>query len=731
MSGMLPLRDSDPREVAGYRLLGRLGEGGQGVVFLALSPTGTRAAVKLLAPTTDPRVRSRFLKEVSAAQQVAGFCTAQVLDAGIFERRPFIVSEYVSGPSLVEVIQQHGPRSGAVLERIAVATLTALGAVHAVGMVHRDFKPGNVLLGPDGPVVIDFGLAAVPGMTTTGLSGHVAVGTPAFMAPEQLAGARVTAAADMWSWAATIAFAGTGELPFKGESLTATAYAILHSEPTLGPLPEPLGSIILRCLSKNPVFRPSARGALSQMAAAGARLQGPLPPAAPDLTQEEEESGPPPAPAEVPEPRQGSNGSGSNGSGSNGSGSNGIVNGALPAHEPQTVVEREQPAPDSRPAPEPQQPAAGRRPAADRRRPTLGPRPAHERRQPAPERRQPAPDRQPPPGQHQPAAGPRPAPGQQQPAADRRSAADRQPAQRGSGRVRWRWRAAAVVASVLLVVGVCGTALVLAQSGTRPPRPAGSHGGTSGALRSEAAIRAKAVSWILQQVSRSAVVSCDIQVCASLANKGFPLSNLWTLGPQSNDPLNSNLVVATAAVRAQFGNRLTSVYAPAVIASFGSGNARIEILLNYPGGAKGYRAAEPTAARDRKIADAQLLKNSQITFSPKARNQLRRANIDPRLPQLIAMMVQRHPVRIVDFGDQSPGGGPASLLRSVDLATPDRAAHLTSRAFARWIHRIISAQRAQYLPTSRQVRLPTGQAVVRIQYGAPSPLACTGVASTC
>src|SRR5262249_11902611 len=243
MSGLLPLRDTDPREVGAYRLLGRLGEGGQGVVFLADSPAGIRAAVKLLPPTTTPQVRSRFLKEVAAAQRVARFCTAQVLDAGIFERRPFIVSEFVDGPSLVEVVEQFGARSGAALERIAVATLTALGAVHAAGMVHRDFKPGNVLLGPDGPVVIDFGLAAVPGMTTTGLSGQVAVGTPAFMAPEQLAGARVTAAADMWSWAVTIAFAGTGQLPFKGESLTATAYAILHSEPTVGPLPEPLGSL--------------------------------------------------------------------------------------------------------------------------------------------------------------------------------------------------------------------------------------------------------------------------------------------------------------------------------------------------------------------------------------------------------------------------------------------------------------------------------------------------------
>src|SRR5215469_525282 len=279
MSGLLPLRDTDPRDVGGYRLLGRLGEGGQGVVFLADTPAGSRAAVKLLPPTTDPQVRSRFLKEVAAAQRVARFCTAQVLDAGIFERRPFIVSEFVDGPSLVEVVEQFGARSGAVLERIAVATLTALGAVHAVGMVHRDFKPANVLLGPDGPVVIDFGLATVPGMTTTGLSGQVAIGTPAFMAPEQLAAERVTAAADIWSWGVTIAFASTGELPFKGESLTATALAILHSEPNRGTLPEPLRTLIYRCLSKDPALRPSAREALSELVAAGAKLEGPMPPA--------------------------------------------------------------------------------------------------------------------------------------------------------------------------------------------------------------------------------------------------------------------------------------------------------------------------------------------------------------------------------------------------------------------------------------------------------------------
>ncbi len=306
MSGMLPLRDTDPRDVGVYRLLGRLGEGGQGVVFLADSPAGSRAAVKLLPPTTDPQVRSRFLKEVAAAQRVARFCTAQVLDAGIFERRPFIVSEYVDGPSLVEVVEQLGPRSGAALERIAVATLTALGAVHAAGMVHHDFKPANVLLGPDGPVVIDFGLATVPGMTTTGLSGQVAIGTPAFMAPEQLAGERVTAAADMWSWGVTIAYAGTGQLPFRGESLTATAFAILHSDPNVGKLPEPLGSLVHRCLNKDSAVRPSASETLNQLVAAGARLMGPMPPMASAVATDEQAASSERAAAAPPEPRRGS-----------------------------------------------------------------------------------------------------------------------------------------------------------------------------------------------------------------------------------------------------------------------------------------------------------------------------------------------------------------------------------------------------------------------------------------
>jgi serine/threonine protein kinase len=615
MSEMLPLRDTDPRQVGGYRLLGRLGEGGQGVVFLAVGPAGTQAAVKLLPPTTDPQVRSRFLKEVAAAQRVARFCTAQVLDAGIFERRPFIVSELVNGPSLIEVVEQLGPRGGATLERIAVATLTALGAVHAAGMVHRDFKPANVLLGPDGPVLIDFGLAAVPGMTTMGPSGQVAIGTPAFMAPEQLAAERVTAAADMWSWAVTMAFAGTGELPFKGESLTATAFAILHSDPNVGRLPEPLGSLVHRCLNKDPTVRPSARGALSELVAAGARLMGPMPPTASALDTDEKTSSSEQVLAALREPRTGSD--------------DGLIAGDLAS------------------------------------------RPRRRRRK--------------------------------------------------NGRASRRRRTAVLLTAILLLAGGGGVAFALSQRGPSVGRLTGRNVQIS-QLAAEKTARTQAIAWILNQVSPAAVVSCDTQVCNDLASNGLPLSQLSPLGPGSNDPLGSTLLVATATVRNQFRSRL-AVYAPAIIASFGTGNARIDIWWLYPGGAAAYSPALRSALRARKSADAQLLTNSNIRLSAKAKEQLLSGQVDPSLPDLLAIMAHSHPVYVVDFASQSPGGGPASLLRWMDLATTVKTAHLTRTAYLGWMQSLIGTQRAEYLPAWIQpITLRTGQAVLRIGYGAPSPL---------
>jgi hypothetical protein len=210
-------------------------------------------------------------------------------------------------------------------------------------------------------------------------------------------------------------------------------------------------------------------------------------------------------------------------------------------------------------------------------------------------------------------------------------------------------------------------------------------------------------------------------VCADLAGRGFP--DLDPLGPESNDPLDSNVVVATADIRNQFGGRLASVYAPIILASFGSGNARIEIREVIPGGTIAYRAALAADLRARKIAGAQLRANSQITASAIARTQLLSGDIDPQLPQLIAAMAHFQPVRIVAFGDQGPGGGSTSLLRSVDLATHVTRSQLAATAYLQWMQAFIHAQRAEYRPAlSEQITLPGGQTVLRIQYSAPSPL---------
>jgi hypothetical protein len=410
-------------------------------------------------------------------------------------------------------------------------------------------------------------------------------------------------------------FVGTGELPFKGESLTATAFAILHSQPRVGRLPEPLGSLVHRCLNKDPAVRPSARGALSELVAAGARLMGPMPPMVSALDTDEKTAGSPQAPAAPPRSAAGRG--------------DGLIGGGL-------------------------------------------------------------------------ASGPR-----------RR--------RRKNGRASWRWRAAALVTLILLAAGAGGFAFALSQQGPSQERLTAGQAQV-GQLAAEAAARTQAITWILHQVSPAAVVSCDGQVCADLASRGFPSSNLLPLGPASNDPLGSDLVVATATVRNQFGSRL-AVYAPATIASFGTGDTKIDIMWVYPGGAAAYRAALPAALRVRKAAGAQLLANSNIGFSATARAQLLSGQIDPWLPLLIATMAHIHPVSVVDFAAQSPGGGPASLLRWVDLATTVPAAHLTHAAYLGWMRSFIGTQRAEYQPVwVQQVTLRTGQAVLRIGYGAPSPL---------
>ncbi len=262
MQRMRPLRSTDPREIAGYVLSGRLGEGGQGTVFLGTSPQGEPVAVKLLHAHfgRDHDARRHFHRELAALRRIAPFCTARVLAADPDADPPYVVSEYVNGPSLQEAVRDGGVMAGADLDRLAVATATALGAIHAAGVVHRDFKPANVLLAADGPRVIDFGIARPLDATAATVSG--VVGTPAYMAPEQLAGDPAGPPLDLFAWGCTITYAAGGRPPFGHEPLPAVINRILNGDPELGPLTGELRAIVAACLDKDPARRPTAQQVL-------------------------------------------------------------------------------------------------------------------------------------------------------------------------------------------------------------------------------------------------------------------------------------------------------------------------------------------------------------------------------------------------------------------------------------------------------------------------------------
>ncbi|GLY73250.1 serine/threonine-protein kinase [Actinoallomurus iriomotensis] len=260
-----PLKPGDPERLGSYTITARLGEGGQGVVYLGRSASGEQVAVKLLRAdlAQDDVARSRFLRELEAVKRVARFCTAQVLDADVDGDRPYIVSEYVPGPSLYQLVSTDSPRSGADLERLAIGTVTALVAIHQAGIVHRDFKPQNVLIAADGPRVIDFGIARALDAAAT--MTNSAIGTPAYMAPEQLSGQEITPAADLFSWASTMVYAATGQAPFGQDTVMAVIHRIVNEPPDLGSMEEPLRGIVAGCLAKDPAQRPQTQTLLMRL----------------------------------------------------------------------------------------------------------------------------------------------------------------------------------------------------------------------------------------------------------------------------------------------------------------------------------------------------------------------------------------------------------------------------------------------------------------------------------
>ncbi|MBO2443353.1 serine/threonine-protein kinase [Actinomadura nitritigenes] len=260
-----PLEPADPRTVGGLTLLGRLGSGGMGTVYLGTDPvSGGRVAVKTIHPhlAGDESYRRRFKDEADLASRVASFCTARVLAHGEDDGRPYLVTDYVGGISLHQRLSSGGPLPPADLHGVAVGVASALAAIHAAGLVHRDLKPANVMLTLSGCRVIDFGIArSQDSGGVTAATGKV-LGTPGWMAPEVLRGGPATPAADIFAWGCLIAHAGTGRMPFGGDP---AALRVTDAAPDLSGLPEPLLPAVRSALSPDPADRPSASDLLLRL----------------------------------------------------------------------------------------------------------------------------------------------------------------------------------------------------------------------------------------------------------------------------------------------------------------------------------------------------------------------------------------------------------------------------------------------------------------------------------
>ena len=269
MTSLAALQADDPQRVGPYLLLGRLGSGGMGRVYLARSPGGRQVAVKVIWPqlAEDDSFRARFAREVSAARKVGGLFTAQVVDADLDSPLPWLVTAYVPGASLAEAVEQQGPLPATTVLALAAGLAEGLSAIHAAGVIHRDLKPSNVLLALDGPRIIDFGIssaAGAPSLTGTGLM----IGSPGFMSPEQAEGMPVGPSSDIFSLAGVLGFASRGEGPFGSGDTAALLYRVVHGTPNLDQIPDKIVPLISRCLSRSAAARPTAAEFLAELTAA-------------------------------------------------------------------------------------------------------------------------------------------------------------------------------------------------------------------------------------------------------------------------------------------------------------------------------------------------------------------------------------------------------------------------------------------------------------------------------
>jgi Tetratricopeptide repeat len=345
-----------------------------------------------------------------------------------------------------------------------------------------------------------------------------------------------------------------------------------------------------------------------------------------------------------------------------------------------------------------------------------------------------------PPGCALPGAG---LPGRPPPAARQRWAT--RLAGTGGERIRRLCLLSSVLAVATGLVGLSAAGIIRMPRQHAPGAPPGTAEGHPAAA---AVVRRQAAGWLARQVSGGTIVSCDPAMCAALRASGMSAANLLTLGPSAQDPLGSDVVVATAAVRSLFGSRLGGVYAPAVVASFGLGKTRIQVRVVAPDGAVAYRNALRTDLLARKKAGTQLLRNKEIGVSHAARKQLVAGQVDARLLTTIAALAHQHALRIVDFSDSGPGAAPGTPLRSAEISAPGTtaspaptpspasaggaAARQATASFIRSVLAFLRAQRPPYLAASVRTVLVGGQQAVQVGFAGPSPLGLltAGAAST-
>ncbi|RKS79767.1 serine/threonine protein kinase [Actinomadura pelletieri DSM 43383] len=303
MPEALPLQPGDPRRLGAFEITGRLGVGEQGTVFLGRDPSGGPVAVKVLHVrlSGEPAARSRFADAFASARKVSGFCTAAILHADVEGDRPYVVSQWVDGPSLQQLVDEEGPRGGTVVERVAVGTAIALAAVHRASALHHSLKPGNVLLGRDGPRLCDFGIAQALEAVNASFSGHMTE-DPSYKAPEQLRGSGSGEAVDVFAWASTLLFAATGALPFGDGSPSEVMQRIVYDDADLAKVPDSLRDVMAAALAKDPDDRPTARQLLERLLDENAPLAGRTPPTMVEEGRALASGRPAPQPAPAPAP---------------------------------------------------------------------------------------------------------------------------------------------------------------------------------------------------------------------------------------------------------------------------------------------------------------------------------------------------------------------------------------------------------------------------------------------